>query len=131
MLEAKDLKWKYGRVEAFERARLLKKPVVLKLAPTRTLTVLVRDKSGRPLEGAKVYLGPQWGTPRVSYARVTDESGAAVYMHVIPGGVYRSPSAELEGYYCAQTNDLLKAGGPKWTDTLTIAMDEARRTQKG
>lgn len=131
MLEAKDLKWKYGRVEAFERARLLKKPVVLKLAPTRTLTVLVSDKSGRPLKGAKVYLGPEWGTPRVSYSRMTDESGAAVYKHIIPGGVYRSPSAHLDGYYYTAPDDLLKAGGPKWSDTLTIAMEEARRTQKG
>lgn len=131
MLEAKDLKWQYGRVEAFERARLMKKPVVLRLAPTRTLTVVVRDKSGRPLKGAKVHLGPEWGTPRVSYPRATDESGAAVYKHVIPGGIYRHPSAELDGYYHAATDDFLKAGGPKWRDMLTITMEEARRTQKG
>jgi len=131
VLEAKDMRWEYGRVEAFERGRLLKKPVVLKLAPTRTLTVLVRDKSGRPLKGAKVYLGPEWGTPQVSYPSTTDESGAAVYKYVVPGGAYRSPSADLDGYYCAAPADILKAGGPKWSDTLTIAMEEARRTQKG
>lgn len=131
MLEAKDLKWKYGRVEAFERARLLKKPVVLKLAPMRPLTVFVRDKNGRPLNGAMTYLGPMWGTPSVSYPGTTDESGSAVYRYVIPGGIYRAPSAELDGYYCAATNDLLKPGGPGWKDTITITMEEARRTQKG
>ena len=131
MLEAKDLKWRYGRVEAFERARLLKKPVVLKLAPMRRLTVLVRDKDGKPLKGAKVYLGPEWGTPRVSYPSTTDESGAAVYKYVVPGGVYRAPSADLDGYYDKGSNDLLKAGGPGWKDTITITMEEARRTQKG
>jgi hypothetical protein len=115
VLEAKDLRWKYGR----------------KLAPMRRLTVLVRDKDGKPLKGAKVYLGPEWGTPRVSYPSTTDESGEAVYKYVVPGGVYRAPSAHLDGYYDKGSNDLLKAGGPGWKDTITITMEEARRTQKG
>jgi len=131
VLEAKDLKWQYGCVEGFERARLLKQPVILKLAPTRTLTVFVRDKDGRPLKGAKVYLGHRWGTIQFSYTGMTDESGAAVYKYLIPGGIYGAPSAYLDGYYQQASNDLLTAGSPKWRDTLTITMEDARRTQKG
>ena len=129
MLEAKDAKWKYAALQFIERSKALKGGLILKVQPTRTLKVLVKDAKGSPLSGAEVFLGSDW--QGFSKLQRTNEKGEAAFDYLFAGDK-RYLHTRLDGYYFAPDHlKLPPVGSATWKDTVPVTLDEARRTQKG
>ena len=118
------MKWERAIVKVLDRKEATKGKLTLTIEPVRKLEVLVKDRTGNPLKGARVPLSErEWSSMPTSRSRVTDDSGLAVFDRIFTGGIYRFYPVELEGYSHEPPKKLLTAGSPNWQDRIEIVME--------
>ena len=118
------MKWERAIVKVLDRKEATKGKLTLTIEPVRKLEVLVKDRTGNPLKGARVPLSErEWSSMPTSRSRVTDDSGLAVFDRIFTGGIYRFYPVELEGYSHQPPKEPLIAGSPGWKNTIEIVME--------
>jgi hypothetical protein len=125
----KDSKWKYAAICLLKYAQVAKGNLSLKVYPTHTVSVKVQDSSGSPLAKAKIFFGADWqGYSHLAY---TDASGVARFPDVFHGNK-PTVDVQLDGYYfAAESLSLPAVGSAKWSDMVTVTLEDARSAQKG
>jgi hypothetical protein len=124
-----DMKGRVGVVQTLELKDIKDDQVVLTALPTHNLKVVVKDKTGNPLAGAKVYLTNE--LERMSKTGETNSAGEASYK-CLRSRIKYSASAYLDGYYDPRkSGEVPDPGSVEWTGVKEIVMEEARRTLKG
>lgn len=118
-----------GGRASIDRDELLKNGVVLKLAPTKSMSVKVVDTSGSPLEGVEV--DPMVSIGYSSYGSddhiVTGPDGQAEIKSLIDGAKYHF-SCTKTGFNMRQEEEKdygFKVGGKDWTGSMVLTMDKA------
>ena len=116
---------------AMRREDLLSEGLVLTAKPLLTLTVVVKDTEGRPLNGVEV-VPTLWhgGSGESCEWPVSDADGEAVCRKIHAGGEY-AVNTTLDGYYRSSRDHLPVAGSPDWKDRVELVMERADRTQTG
>ena len=120
-----------GAFVKMDRKDLLKENVTLVAPPPWTLTVVVNDPQGKPLEGVEV-VPVAWHGWHGGYGQrvSTNHEGKAVCRDIYSGGDY-AINTTLDGYYRSSSDHLPAVGGKDWKGTIELVMEPTNRTQVG
>lgn len=123
---AEDYCLNMGVVEHINRDDYLKGDVVLQLKPTRTQTIIVKDKAGAPIENAAVWKWRKVYNGSEKETRLATNAAGKVEFQIYEGGTYYF-TATHKGYrdYDSSSDgkELAVVGSPNWKNEITIVMD--------
>lgn len=132
VLSAKDKTGEHAAKLETKRQALIGGTAVIKLKPTRSLSIEVTGSSGEPIPGAQIavteHLSNHFST--TGQPLTCDDSGKCTLNNLIQGFAY-SFSAGAEGYFDVGAKRNRVTIGPDTPNKIAIVLSRANRVQTG